>query len=184
MAFSTETVDCLRTLFRNRVFHHTAGTVDIDRVLDQLTPDDCSRECFRQALTPILNAPSVNDAVTVVDFRSGANSYQLRFLNRDESFVLTCAETAPEAAGSGTEQARQRLESLSDRERQVLRLLVRGLSNKQVAAALFLSPRTIEKHRASVYRKTGVNSMAVLARVWMDSGYADEPDNDSDRAVG
>lgn len=56
---------------------------------------------------------------------------------------------------------------LSPRERDVLELLVQGLSNKQVAAALFISPRTAEKHRAAIYRKTSTRSLAVLTRIFL-----------------
>lgn len=57
---------------------------------------------------------------------------------------------------------------LSARETEVLEHLVQGLSNKQTAAALYLSPRTIEKHRASIHRKMGTHSLAILTRMWLD----------------
>jgi DNA-binding NarL/FixJ family response regulator len=51
---------------------------------------------------------------------------------------------------------------ISAREGEVLRLLVVGRSNKQIAAMLVLSPRTIEKHVESLLRKTGTHSRAEL----------------------
>jgi DNA-binding NarL/FixJ family response regulator len=47
---------------------------------------------------------------------------------------------------------------LTAREIQVLRLLVQGLTNKQIAKELVLSPRTINVHVTSIYNKIGVNS--------------------------
>src|SRR6185437_5789923 len=52
---------------------------------------------------------------------------------------------------------------LTEREREVCALVVAGSSNAQVAAALFISPRTVEHHLHSVYRKVGVRSRAQLA---------------------
>lgn len=54
--------------------------------------------------------------------------------------------------------------ALSDREREVLDLLVLGHTNVEIASLLFLSPRTVETHRASIQRKLGVKSRADLVR--------------------
>lgn len=53
---------------------------------------------------------------------------------------------------------------LSAREVEVLRLVAEGLSNPQVGARLFLSPRTVEQHLRSVFIKTGVTSRVAAAR--------------------
>jgi DNA-binding NarL/FixJ family response regulator len=45
--------------------------------------------------------------------------------------------------------------ALSRREGEVLRLLVAAMSNRQIAAALFLSPRTAQRHVANIYLKLG-----------------------------
>lgn len=47
---------------------------------------------------------------------------------------------------------------LTAREVEVLRLVARGLSNREMAAELFLSPRTVERHLENVYRKTGTRN--------------------------
>ncbi|MGH2587268.1 MAG: tetratricopeptide repeat protein, partial [Dehalococcoidia bacterium] len=52
--------------------------------------------------------------------------------------------------------------ALTDRELEVLRLLAGGRTNKEIAAALVLSIRTVENHRATIYRKTGARSRAEL----------------------
>jgi len=69
-----------------------------------------------------------------------------------------CAEllghTAPNPwAGSG----------VTDREAEVLRLVIDGLANKEIAVALGLSPRTVEKHVESLLRKAGARSRTELA---------------------
>jgi DNA-binding NarL/FixJ family response regulator len=55
-------------------------------------------------------------------------------------------------------------ESLTTRERDVAELVAAGLSNKEVAARLFLSLRTVEANLSKVYAKLGVRSRAALGR--------------------
>ncbi len=50
------------------------------------------------------------------------------------------------------------LSSLTDREREILEALAEGLSNKAIAARLYLSVRTVEGHLASIYARLGVHS--------------------------
>lgn len=52
------------------------------------------------------------------------------------------------------------LESLTNREREILSALAEGLSNKAIAARLYLSVRTVEGHLASIYTRLGVHSRA------------------------
>lgn len=54
-------------------------------------------------------------------------------------------------------------DALTGREREVCGLVVEGATNAEVAAALFLSPRTVEHHLHKIYRKLGVRSRAQLA---------------------
>jgi two-component system response regulator FixJ len=68
------------------------------------------------------------------------------------------------------EAARRRLESLTARERQVLGLVVAGKANKEIAATLGLSPKTVEVHRAHVMSKMAVDSLAELIRVALLAG--------------
>ena len=60
--------------------------------------------------------------------------------------------------------ARERFAQLSEREREVLGLITSGLTNKEIGRALTLSPRTVETHRANVFAKLTVESLAVLIR--------------------
>ena len=60
--------------------------------------------------------------------------------------------------------ARQRHAALSPREKEVLGLIVEGLTNKEIGRALSLSPRTVETHRANLFNKLGAESLAQLIR--------------------
>jgi two-component system response regulator FixJ len=68
------------------------------------------------------------------------------------------------------EDARRRLASLSAREREVLTLVAAGKANKEIAAALGLSPKTVEVHRAHVMSKMAVDSLAELIQVAILAG--------------
>jgi len=63
---------------------------------------------------------------------------------------------------------RERIESLTAREREVLTLMTKGKPNKVMAAELGVSQRTIEIHRARVMEKTAAASLAQLVRMVMD----------------
>jgi DNA-binding NarL/FixJ family response regulator len=60
--------------------------------------------------------------------------------------------------------------ALTGRERAVLRLVAEGHTNRQVGEYLKLSPKTIEKHRASLMRKLGVTNVPGLVRIALDMG--------------
>jgi two-component system response regulator FixJ len=67
------------------------------------------------------------------------------------------------------EVIRDRIASLTPREREVLELIVRGLASKVMAEEMGLSKRTVELHRSRVMGKMGAGSIAQLVRMFMDS---------------
>lgn len=62
-------------------------------------------------------------------------------------------------------EAAERLAALSTREREVLDGVVKGLSNKEVARDLGISPRTVEAYRANLMMKMGADSLSELVRM-------------------
>ena len=62
---------------------------------------------------------------------------------------------------------------LSDRELDVLKLLVKGLNAKQIAARLSISKNTVDTHRRRIMDKVGCNGMAELTRYAIREGYLD-----------
>ena len=78
------------------------------------------------------------------------------------------AERARRELAATGETARKRdpstVDELTAQELQIARFVAEGMSNKEVAAQLFLSPRTIDYHLRNVFSKLGITSRMQLAR--------------------
>lgn len=83
-----------------------------------------------------------------------------RALERDSRSRTTLAQHT---------KIRERLDSLTEREREVLTLITRGMPNKVMAAELGVSQRTVEIHRARIMEKSGAPSLAQLVRMVLDA---------------
>jgi DNA-binding NarL/FixJ family response regulator len=90
-----------------------------------------------------------------------------------EEIVLPPALAAPALAALARGEVRphQSVETLTDREREVLSLLAQGLTNKDIAQSLFLSVRTIEAHLRSIYSKLNVASRTEAALWAVQRGF-------------
>jgi len=72
------------------------------------------------------------------------------------------------------ERKRAEQDPLSDREREVLRLLALGHTNQEIATQLYISVRTAETHRAHIMQKLRLSSRAELVRYALDEGFLEE----------
>lgn len=101
-------------------------------------------------------------------FKAGA----AEFLEKpvDDEALLEAVQAAVRTHSRSRERdgsdrvARERFARLSEREREVLALVIEGLTAKQIARRLDLSPRTVETHRAHLSEKLEVESLAQLVR--------------------
>jgi two-component system, NarL family, response regulator NreC len=120
-------------------------------------------------------------------FAAGASGYLLKEA-ADTELVAAVREVArggryvnPELGArlvAGEAEAERRLEQdpLSDREREVLRLLALGHTNQEIAEMLFISVRTAETHRAHIMQKLRISSRAELVHYALGQGLLnDEP---------
>jgi DNA-binding CsgD family transcriptional regulator len=62
------------------------------------------------------------------------------------------------------------VESLTPSERRVAKLAAQGLTTRQIAEALFVTPKTVEFHLRHTYQKLDVNSREKLAELMVDPG--------------
>ncbi|MFF2372889.1 response regulator [Streptomyces xiamenensis] len=77
------------------------------------------------------------------------------------------------SAGRDTRRARRRLESLAEREREVALAVGRGLSNAEIAAALYLSVPTVKAYVSRVLTKLELNNRVQIALLAQDAGLID-----------
>ena len=68
------------------------------------------------------------------------------------------------------ERGTARYDTLTTRELEVLRLLARGLRNKEIAARLFVSERTVNFHLANIYQKLQVSGRTEALRKALEQG--------------
>jgi len=115
-----------------------------------------------------------NVSMSAKAFRSGAVDFLEKPFN--EQVLLQRIEEAIRLDQTNREavahrhNVNARMAALTPREREVMRLIVAGHSNKEVARQLELSTRTIETHRGHIMEKTGAHSLADLIALALASG--------------
>jgi DNA-binding NarL/FixJ family response regulator len=71
------------------------------------------------------------------------------------------------APGPANDEPEEGLGSLTAREREVLNLLARGLSNRDIAEQLVITNKTVKNHLSRIYEKIGVHSRAEAIALWL-----------------
>ncbi len=126
-----------------------------DEYVHQLTEAGATGYLLKQtAATDLLKA--IREAKNGNAFFSPSISRRLLDYYRD-----SCAPGAP---------AKRPGESLTSREAEVLQLIAEGLANKQIAAELGISIKTVEKHRQQVMNKLNIHDIAGLTRYAITKG--------------
>lgn len=100
-----------------------------------------------------------------VDFLTKPIDEQVLLEAIEAAFAVLDARNRTEAARAGRDA---RLAKLTQREREILDLVAEGLSTKEIARALDVSPRTVETHRAHIAEKLGAGSVAEMVRFALD----------------
>lgn len=86
-----------------------------------------------------------------------------RWADRAAAELVAAGGGAADPRGAGANGGADLVPELTAREREVCGLVAAGATNVEVAASLFLSPRTVEHHLSRIYRKLGVRSRSELA---------------------
>jgi DNA-binding NarL/FixJ family response regulator len=118
-------------------------------------------------------------------FDAGASGYVLKEAADSEVVSAVRAVAAGERyvhpvlgarliAAEAEERKRAEVDPLSEREREVLRLLALGHTNQEIAKMLYISVRTAETHRAHIMQKLGLSSRAELVRYALSEGLLEE----------
>lgn len=102
-------------------------------------------------------------------FKAGAADFLTKPV--DETILLQCVEKALrenhrlEQQHAETAAIRQRMDTLTEREREVMRHLITGALNKQIGGDLYITEKTVKVHRGRVLEKMHVTSVAELVRM-------------------
>src|SRR5436190_4708099 len=152
--------------------------VILDHALPQMNGVEVTRQLRRTLDVPILFV-TMHDAEEVVQraFDAGINGYLLksdagRMLIDAVDAILSGATFMSDAVRKRTGTVGEQrgpasvrgAQLLTMREREVMQLLAEGKSNKEVASALGISAKTAETHRAHVFAKLELHSIAQLVR--------------------
>lgn len=129
----------------------------------------------RDMAMPVIIITAHGDAASA---RTAFKAQAVDFLEKpfDTAAAIAAVEVALDrerhrlAAGETQERRDRAMETLTAREREVMRLLVLGLPNGDVAARLGISPRTVEIHKARVLSKLGARNVAELIRIDLEAG--------------
>ena len=147
-----------------------ASAADI-LLLDLQLPDKPGLEVLAElqgwASSPAVLVLTVHDDDDLVlgAARAGARGYVLKHTSHEE-LAMAIRRVAggghyfgPEVVGALVQGQRRAQEqpALTDREKDVLRLLVAGHANREIGERLFLSPDTVKTHLGNIYRKLGVD---------------------------
>jgi DNA-binding NarL/FixJ family response regulator len=123
-----------------------------------------------------------NPEYVIESVRAGAHGYLLkdtaatelrtaiRAVCRGESYFSPPVATRLSAAVRGEHERPAPLEQLTGREREVLEGIARGRTNKEIAAELGISYRTVETHRESLMKKLQIRTVAELTRFALGAG--------------
>ncbi len=107
--------------------------------------------------------------MAVAAMKAGATDFLEKPLEADALLATIHAALRLQSrqAVNDTERAQHKLKRLTPREYEILDQLVTGKSNKEVAAKLGISPRTVEFHRAHIMEKAGAKRLPELVRIWL-----------------
>ncbi len=149
----------------------TAGCLVVDVRMPGMGGLELQQELTRRGVTmPLIVITGHGDVPMAVQaLKAGAlDFFEKPFDDRlliERVREALAADARARAERREHDAAAERIGQLSPREREVMRMVAEGLSNKVIGARLGISSRTVETHRARVMEKTGATSAADLTRL-------------------
>ena len=178
------------------VMREAPDVVLLDITMPGMSGVEVARALRERGATARILMLSVHDEATYVleSVRKGAHGYvrkdttpadlraAVRAVHAGDAYfspavasrLADAVRADPNAAIDNRSRAKQRIDSLTHREREVLVAVTRGLLNKEIASEFSISVRTVEAHRESIMRKLGVRTVAAMTRVALDGGLLGE----------
>jgi FixJ family two-component response regulator len=147
----------------------TRGCVIADLVMPEVSGLELQAMLTKRGVTmPVVFLSGHGDiASSVRAMRSGAVDFLEKLAPQEQllAAIVRALERDAETHNARTrlEERRSRFATLTERERTVLALVMRGDRNKQIAGSLGVTERTVKAHRAAITAKLGVHSVAELA---------------------
>ncbi len=124
------------------------------------------------------------EAIVEAALRAGADGYVLKSDGRDDLLGAVAGKifispavrrrVSPAEPGASGSQRSDAAPELTERERQVIRLIAAGRRTLEIARLLSLSHKTIEKHRASLMRKLGLRNATAVTAYAILNGIVDD----------
>ena len=126
-----------------------------------------------------------SDEFVLEAFKAGANGFCLKDSSRNELLVAIDGVLAgktyisPQIAGDVIQgyifgrsemKSKSNWETLSQREREILKLVAEGYINKEIASILNISIKTVEKHRSNIMNKLDLHNVAALTSYAIEKG--------------
>lgn len=112
----------------------------------------------------LLKDSAVQDLVAAIEAVQAGRAYYSPPVQRELSELLRAHSAPPRP-----------MDTLTEREREVVGLVVKGLSTKEIATQLDISTRTVETHRANLMRKLNLKSVALLTQFAIREGLVQKP---------
>jgi PAS domain S-box-containing protein len=127
---------------------------------DVLEPE--SLAAFRKRMDEVLQTREIREVVVEISLGGQRRFVDSRVAPYSDDSVLAIVRDVTDK-----QLIASRMTALSEREREVLRMVASGASNKQIAARLDLSIKTVEAHRSRQMKKLGARNMAELMQLAM-----------------
>jgi DNA-binding CsgD family transcriptional regulator len=161
---------------RGRVAHGRALLADAAEEADSMFREALSEHAhgdraFERARTELAYGASLRRQRRRVDAREHLRAALETFDALDAMPWSSRARSELRASGETARARREQPASaeLTPQEHQVAKFVSQGLSNREVGAQLFLSPRTVDFHLRNVFAKLGISSRTELAALWLES---------------